>query len=368
MKKMKRFILIALLPIIIGITITACTAKDTKDYMILSGKILNNELDSFTIFDALENDIAKISINDDGSFSDTLRIKTGYYLFVFENDPDVATSVYLNKSNNLKVSYNLNDNDVETAFSFYGKYEGKNAPENIYLSKKEIIEAEIYGYSNHDKNKPKIRSKKELISAYKKYKSKVSKLLTDLNVSSSFYKQELRNIHYDYIYRLYNYEAGYDNPSEPLKSELANLDLNNEADYYGIFDYKFLVQKHLGTLFRQKTGKRETKKPLYFIDLIEKLITNENIKNDLLYSDVIEEDIFSEISPKIIEDYYKKLMVCITNKEYKEEIKKLYECHLETFAGKSAYKFVNYENYKGGTSSLDDFKGKYVYIDIWATW
>jgi thiol-disulfide isomerase/thioredoxin len=30
--------------------------------------------------------------------------------------------------------------------------------------------------------------------------------------------------------------------------------------------------------------------------------------------------------------------------------------------------FSNYENYKGGTSSLSDFKGKYVYIDIWATW
>jgi thiol-disulfide isomerase/thioredoxin len=30
--------------------------------------------------------------------------------------------------------------------------------------------------------------------------------------------------------------------------------------------------------------------------------------------------------------------------------------------------FVNYENYKGVTTSLDDFKGKYVYIDVWATW
>ena len=27
-----------------------------------------------------------------------------------------------------------------------------------------------------------------------------------------------------------------------------------------------------------------------------------------------------------------------------------------------------YENHKGGTSTLADFKGKYVYIDVWATW
>ncbi|MFV0540261.1 MAG: TlpA family protein disulfide reductase [Aestuariibaculum sp.] len=30
--------------------------------------------------------------------------------------------------------------------------------------------------------------------------------------------------------------------------------------------------------------------------------------------------------------------------------------------------FDNYENYKGGTTSLADLKGKYVYVDVWATW
>ena len=36
--------------------------------------------------------------------------------------------------------------------------------------------------------------------------------------------------------------------------------------------------------------------------------------------------------------------------------------------GKPSPKFNNYLNYKGGKTSLDDFKGKYVYIDVWATW
>jgi len=30
--------------------------------------------------------------------------------------------------------------------------------------------------------------------------------------------------------------------------------------------------------------------------------------------------------------------------------------------------FTNYENYSGGTNSLEDFRGKFVYIDVWATW
>lgn len=30
--------------------------------------------------------------------------------------------------------------------------------------------------------------------------------------------------------------------------------------------------------------------------------------------------------------------------------------------------FNDYENYKGGKTSLTDLKGKYVYVDVWATW
>ena len=36
--------------------------------------------------------------------------------------------------------------------------------------------------------------------------------------------------------------------------------------------------------------------------------------------------------------------------------------------GMMSPQFVNYEDYKGGTKSLKDFKGKYVFIDLWATW
>ncbi|TYQ00329.1 thiol-disulfide isomerase/thioredoxin [Tenacibaculum adriaticum] len=36
--------------------------------------------------------------------------------------------------------------------------------------------------------------------------------------------------------------------------------------------------------------------------------------------------------------------------------------------GKVSPKFTGYENFKGGETSLDDLKGKYVYIDVWATW
>lgn len=37
-------------------------------------------------------------------------------------------------------------------------------------------------------------------------------------------------------------------------------------------------------------------------------------------------------------------------------------------AGSPSPVFENYENHKGGTTSLSDLAGKYVYVDVWATW
>ena len=36
--------------------------------------------------------------------------------------------------------------------------------------------------------------------------------------------------------------------------------------------------------------------------------------------------------------------------------------------GMKSPEFFDYENYKGGTTSLSDLRGKYLYIDVWATW
>ena len=58
----------------------------------------------------------------------------------------------------------------------------------------------------------------------------------------------------------------------------------------------------------------------------------------------------------------------VTNEQVKEQAKKAYDYAVKLSSGSESPKFLNYENFKGGTSSLDDFKGKVVYIDVWATW
>ncbi|GAA4298795.1 redoxin family protein [Aestuariibaculum suncheonense] len=54
----------------------------------------------------------------------------------------------------------------------------------------------------------------------------------------------------------------------------------------------------------------------------------------------------------------------------KQDLNRMYQEKLavSSLKGKVSPKFVDYENFSGGTMSLDDLKGKYVYIDLWATW
>ncbi|MDB4297148.1 TlpA family protein disulfide reductase [Flavobacteriaceae bacterium] len=58
--------------------------------------------------------------------------------------------------------------------------------------------------------------------------------------------------------------------------------------------------------------------------------------------------------------------------QFINNVKEAYKTHhnITTFYSKGdpSPKFVDFLNYKGGKTSLDDLKGNYVYIDIWATW
>ena len=76
------------------------------------------------------------------------------------------------------------------------------------------------------------------------------------------------------------------------------------------------------------------------------------------YEDKIKPE-FLEGEKKSNEDFYTAV---------KENYEKQSSIANATKKGNPSPKFIDLENYKGGTTSLDDLKGKYVYIDVWATW
>ena len=70
--------------------------------------------------------------------------------------------------------------------------------------------------------------------------------------------------------------------------------------------------------------------------------------------------VFVDFQKKSIDDNYNEVV-----KYYKKN----YESNLaKSKLNNTISPSFNYENHKGGTTKLEDLKGKYVYIDVWATW
>jgi len=107
------------------------------------------------------------------------------------------------------------------------------------------------------------------------------------------------------------------------KTDIGSLLVSSEAVFFEGLD-----KKKLEDLNRLKSKKLDP----VFVDLQSKSI-------DANYNEVVK--------------YYKK------NYEANLAKSKLNNTISPTF---------NYENHKGGTTKLEDLKGKYVYIDVWATW
>jgi len=88
---------------------------------------------------------------------------------------------------------------------------------------------------------------------------------------------------------------------------------------------------------------------------LDKLKSN---MNTLLADKKIDTTISNKVS-KCLEWAYVQLAM-----QYKKANTK----KLEIVEGGESPQFYNYENYKGGKTSMSDLKGRYLYIDVWATW
>lgn len=212
--------------------------EEPKDYATLSGKITNKNSDSLVIRSRTYS--KTIKVNEDGTFSDTLKVKTAVYnLF----DGAESTNLFL------KNGFNLNITLDTKMFDETISYTGIGAEHSNFLAEKGLLEEKLL-----DQDK-----------------------LSNLDLE------------------------GLDNELESIKTQL--------SDFY---------------------SKDST---------IDTLITAQATKN-------------LEPMLNMYKNYFKSSI------NLKNQLAK----------GTPSPVFENYENYEGGKVSLKDLSGKYVYIDVWATW
>lgn len=336
----------------LAISLFTCKEEPKIDYVVLSGKIENPKTNSVSITNGTQK-IVEIPIEEDGTFSDTLNVANGYYNL--DHGREVAY-IYFEQGDNINVSLDTKEFD-ETI-----KYTGNGSAKNNFLAEKVLIEEK----ADLDIAKVYAMEEPEFIAIMEDLKnSKVKSLENKDNLSSEFKSIEKKNIDYDYLINLLNYPSYHKHfakkaefkPSDDLTKRFSNIDYNNEKDYEALDSYKRLVQIHYANKLRDSDN------PSLIFEEVSKT-SIEALKEDLSKS------LRYDISPsnEHLKAYYDGIINLSTDEKYKQEISTKYSKVSKLAKGMPSPSFVEYENHKGGTTSLEDLRGKYVYVDVWATW
>jgi len=338
-------------------------AKETAEYTIISGKATNTSDNKFGIRG--NNSFYKeIEVAQDGSFIDTLYIE-------YDGMYQIGRAIYLEKGKHL--SFEADYNDIDNAV-----FTGDLAPENNYFSQKAKLRKEVSGDLVGELY---MLEETEFLDKVQKVDEKVNELLENSTfLSEGFKEKELRNIKYtnELTYSRYEYYHSYFTKNDDFKvSENfpkadQNLDLDNADDFNFSTNYKALVtevfQNETKEIFeKQKEGKEDYNYYEMVGDISLELFKtkkSQNIKNHL----AIVLGRYVNLSNDKSEIIYNELINSVTDEKFKTELTEKFDNIKALVKGNPSPKFNNYENHKGGTTSLDDLKGKYVYIDVWATW
>lgn len=342
-----------LLTICIAISLFACKEEEPKiDYAHFSGKIENPVDKVVTILDGRKK-IKEMPLAEDGTFADTLKVEPGYYTLRHDRE---SSAIYLKPGDDIKVTLNFKEFD-ETLI-----YSGVGAENNNYLAAKYLANEK----SNFDYKKVYSMEEAEFSAIMDEVKSsKVEMIKGAKNISDEFRKLENKSTEYEYLSLLQNYAAAHSfytnkedfKPSEDFTKRIEGLDYSNEEDYNNFNYYKQLVQSHYSSKIKETDNPSE----------VFKMINEEAFP-------ALKKDLANMLNYQIApnneknEAYYKGLMAMSSDDKFKEELTVKYNKVKNLAKGMPSPKFIEYENHKGGSTSLEDLKGKYVYVDVWATW
>ncbi len=319
----------------------------------ISIQIENSINDSINIY---ANGIEKIIIKNNDIFKSTLDIPSGYYNLKHGNQ---TTKIYLVKGMDLKIK--INNEEFDKSISFIGDYYN----ENNYLKQKSLFDErnkENFKEMFSKNEKDFIKNISDLIEIRSTFIDSFENENKKLN--RNFKKMELNDLNYRYFYYLFNYETAYKyyTKKEPLLSEAF---LNDYENFDYLDDYSFKNSTYYKSIVLS-----------YFLNSEKFMLGEFKDLEDLSKSKsiLIKEEVANQgkyyLTSKIdnIDELYNLILDLSSKTETKNELTKIYENINKILPGNSSPEFINYENFLGGNNSMSDYYGKYIYIDVWATW
>lgn len=340
----------------VAIVIVSCKTEKA-DYAIISGKIDNADAKEMTLYSATDRSFKNIiKIAEDGTFKDTVKMSGEFFLYQAKN----STPLYLKAGDNVNINFDAKDHKATLAIT--------GSDISNYLIAKKDKEREIMGKGTDVYKLGEVDYKKTIYDV----KTALENLLSSTNTPEDYKAKEKRNIYYGYLGKIDMYKSYHSYyakkkdfvPSKDFLLELNDLDYGLESDYLEFPAYKSLVTSHYRKKAQEIADENDKYGSIAMLKVSGK-VENQTIKNDLVYNAAKYNITYTD---KLEEFYAAYKAAGTTNEKNNAEIEKSYNTLRRLAKGSPSPKFVDYENYKGGTTSLDDLKGKFTYIDVWATW
>ncbi len=302
----------------------------------------------------VDDSIYAFPLDENNFFTGTIHMEHSGYVTMLHN----SLNLYLSPGENLEIYMN--------ALNFSGSlyFRGSLGGINSYLKEQEVavfFDKDYYALGEE-----------EFVGKMKELIDEKTKLLEAKNFDESFTKLEKERIRYSVaervsFYPLYRRKMNYDRdyrPGTTFVDFMSSFPLNNDA-LFGAKDYRSFLLSYIylqGTRGDAVAGNYSDD----IADYVLSKITNPVIKNflltEIIYRHIWENNGLDGAGHLL--SVFRKECTDKNKIAYMEEMIALWE---RISAGKEAPNFTVVDR-NGNSVSLDDFRGSYLYITVWATW
>lgn len=337
-----------LLKCIIPTVLILSSFFSTAQVVKFSGKILNHNSEKIRI---INNNYSKIiKVDQDGTFSDTLKLIAGEYSL---SDYNESTVVYLEPGYDLFLSLNTKEFDESI------KYKGVGEQPNNFLAQYYLFKEE----NSKSYSKVKLMTDDEYFNYLIQNHKAISTILENYNISNDkFNSLQKDKIHFNMLNNILK-KSG-DAYFNSKSSASINDFMNNAIKIINFKDSAFYnTNKFYNSFFNNYLSLGIIANNSSCLEIYRNEINN-NQKQKIIKS------IASGISfynDKDIAPYYEALKLLINDKDKLRPYKAIFDKIISLEKGNTSPSF-KYENIQGQLVSLEDLKGQLVYIDVWATW
>lgn len=340
----------------------SCQQVQEDPVTVISGEITNpkGEIVTFSFDDEKITD----TLDADNRFATTLQLKEPKNI-TFRHGEEY-TSMYLRPGDDLYLTLDPEQFDESIT------YTGTAANINSYLAGLTLLNDSLIS-----SRQMMMLPEKEFLATYDSISELKLSLLKDFNVTDETFIAQKKDeqkwegaslkINYPKTYQYLNKDDSFQ-VSENYYAFKEDLDINDSTSLGnpGFENYvSTLIRLETSEKYQALEEKSQNDYSSLYLTTLDEMVSSVPVKSELLYTFLYQN--FTFLPDDLRNEFISQWKNLNPEPNQIEKMDQKSAQWAELMPGNAAPGFT-YVSIEGDTMSLDDFKGKLVYIDVWATW